>query len=153
MQQGLNIAGPNTATLCRNDEMDIIINILEIYNPRISEILSLTKKQVIPGKFAFLQGLKGSQDIIIRDRGILTSLEALLKDRQDKVFVYTSYYNVYSYIKKFMSHIVNQVGHKKNLHVTHAFRYLNVRGGMEDKTIKAVLHHNSVRSNRYYTNH
>lgn len=147
----LNIATPGRIISDRNDELDIILQILTIYNPRISEILSLTRSQIVPNKFAFLRGSKGSSDVVIRDREILAALVALSKDRQDKIFVYTSYHNVYAYIKENMSNIINSVNHKKNFHVTHAFRYLAVAVAMEEKTVKAVLHHNSVRSNHYYT--
>lgn len=144
------IESKNPAKL--NEEMEIILETLFLYNPRINEILSATKQQFNRAGFMVLKGSKKSADIIIRDRELIKKYHALAEKRETKLFRYTKYGDVYRYIWNNLSHIVNKVAKKKNCKVTHAFRYLNANTFEDEATIKSLLHHNSTRSNHFYTN-
>lgn len=131
---------------------EIIITILVIYNCRINEILKARWGNFHPEKFLILEGSKGSANIIIHDREILKSIKALPKSDQDFIFPWITYYQIYHEIKKKYSHLLNKISHRKNMKITHSFRYLNVSGIDNDKFIKDILHHNSTRSGKYYKN-
>jgi len=150
--QVINIISNQKFTSKCNDEMQIIIDILSLYNCRISEILNLRKQDFHRNKFVTLHGLKKSNDIILRDRSIVASLIKLASMRSDNIFVFTSYKKVYNFIKKNYSHLINSVTTKHNLKVTHLFRYLATETFNNDDEIKVLLHHNSKKSNHFYIN-
>ena len=128
----------------------LIIDILQIYNCRISEILEAKRINFIPGRFLILEGKKRSANIIIRTPEILKRLEELPKTDEVFFFKYVSYYSIYNFIKRNYSHLFKNIKIKKTHKITHAFRYLNVDDIANDKFIKDILHHNSVKSGKYY---
>lgn len=129
-----------------------VVEILLIYNSRISEILNLKYDGIYPDKYIILPGAKHSKDVIIRDREILRSVQNLKANGSNFVFYPVNYYQVYHYLKKNYSHLFKNILIKKNAKVTHAFRYLNVSTLGNDKLITEVLHHNSNRSAIFYKN-
>ena len=135
-----------------NDELNLIVAVLSLYNCRISEILSAKKSDIIKNKFVILHGAKGSADIVIRDKATVAAFVALSLNRKSNLFLYSNYSKVYTFIKKNFSHLICQVITKKNNKVTHVFRYINIEDLQDEKSIKSFLHHNSVRSNSFYTN-
>jgi len=135
-----------------SEELRTITDILTVYNCRITEILNLTKSYFFLPKFVVLKGLKGSNDIIIRDRLILERLKELSTKRENKIFVNNTYKQVYNFINRNYSYLIGKIEKKKNNKVTHCFRYSAVNNITDEQTIKTVLHHNSLKSNKYYTN-
>ena len=131
---------------------DIILEILVIYNCRISEILSADWNNFNQQKFLCLLASKGSASIIIRDRKILNAIASLPRINQTKIFPYVSYYQVYHHIKKNYSHLLSGIRIKKNMKITHAFRYQNINGIENEDFIRDILHHRSIRSGKYYIN-
>ena len=136
----------------KKDFFSIIIQILLIYNCRISEVLSASWSNFIPGKFLILVGVKKSANIIVHDRQILQLITTLPCIDKDKIFPHVTYYQVYHHLKTNYSHLFTDIKIKKNRKITHAFRYLNVAHIDNDKFIKDILHHNSTRSGKYYKN-
>jgi hypothetical protein len=131
--------------------LSTIIETLMVYNCRIGELLRLDKKFVLTGRFVIVKGSKGSADIIIRDRSLLAKYEFLKARCEKKIFEKLTYNQVYKCIKDNYSHLFKSIKCNKNKKVTHAFRYLNVAQLTDDDAVKAVLHHSSKRSNKYYT--
>ena len=134
------------------DLLKLITSILSIYNCRISEILSASWSNFYPERFLILKGAKKSQNIIVTDRIILNSIANLPKTHQVLIFPYISYYQVYHYIKSRYGHLFAKIKHRKNLKITHAFRYLNLESIDNDNFIKDILHHNSLKSGKFYKN-
>lgn len=136
----------------KKDYFSIIMQILIIYNCRISEVLSATWTNLIPGKFLILVGVKKSANIIVTDRKLLQLITDLPHIDKEKIFPYVSYTQIYHHIKTNYSHLLTDIRIKKNRKITHAFRYLNVASIDNEKFIKDILHHNSTRSGKYYKN-
>lgn len=148
----LNIKDYLTHQTLHNDIFSLIILILSIYNCRINEILKASWKNYYHGRFLILEGSKGSANIIIHDREILKAIALLPRSNEEFIFPWITYYQIYHEIKKKYSHILPNISHRKNMKITHSFRYLNVSGIDNDKFIKDILHHNSTRSGKYYKN-
>ena len=117
----------------------LIAKILLKYNCRINEILKAKWENFIPGRFLILIGSKGSANVIIRDTMILESINSLPRIDPILLFPFITYYQIYHEIKKKYSHLLKNISHKKNLKITHSFRYLNVEGIADDKIIKDIL--------------
>jgi len=131
---------------------EIILQILVIYNCRISEILKATHDNFNPDKFLCLHGAKGSAAVIIRDREILRAISKLPKNHPTLIFPFVTYYQVYHFIKTKYSHLLTGIKIKKNMKVTHAFRYSNVDKLKDENIIREVLHHRSMKSSKFYIN-
>lgn len=128
----------------------IILEILSIYNCRISEILSATLDNYFPGRFLILKGKKRSADIVITDRQILQSIDNLRIFSSNKIFDGVSYIQIYRIVKLNYSHLFRKFKKRKNDKVTHGFRYLNILNIKDIDSIKTILHHNSKKSQEYY---
>jgi hypothetical protein len=128
----------------------IVIEILQIYNCRISEILESKWINFFPNKFLIIQGKKNSSDIIIRDRILLEKISQLDRYGNDFIFFPVTYPRIKSLLLKNFSHMFNELKTKKNRKITHAFRYLNASNEFTPETNKAILHHNSKTSQNYY---
>lgn len=132
------------------DPMHLVLIILERYNPRISEILSAQWSNFYPKTYLILSGVKKSQNVIIRSPDILDAINKLPRVDSVKIFPYLTYSKVYHFIKANYSHLFNRFKKKKNCKVTHGYRYLNVEKISNDKVIRDILHHRSLRSGVYY---
>lgn len=128
----------------------IVVDILQVYNVRAGEVLSATWQNFFPGRFLILKAEKKSCDIIVRDRNILASIEALEKDHPTFIFYGVSYQKLYYYIKKNLSHLFNQPNKKGNMKITHYFRYANVRGIEDMSAVQTILYHKTLDSGVYY---
>ncbi|MCO6473708.1 MAG: site-specific integrase [Melioribacteraceae bacterium] len=128
----------------------IILEILALYNCRISEVLSATLDNYFPDRFLILKGKKKSSDIIITDRKILSDISQLNFFESNKIFDGITYLQMYRIIKRDYSHLFANFRKKKNAKITHGFRYLNILGVQDEKSIKSILHHNSIDSQKYY---
>lgn len=128
----------------------IILEILSIYNCRISEILSASLNNYYPDKFLILKGKKRSADIIITDRKILKDISQLNNFVNDLIFYPVTYKQIYDIVKKNYSHLFLKFKKKKNHKVTHGFRFLNICNVKDKDSIKTILHHNSKKSQDYY---
>lgn len=135
-----------------DQQSKIVITILQLYNCRISEVLDSTWKEFHPDKFLIIKGKKRSANIIVRDRELLKEINSLQRHSSEKIFCFTYYLRIYRYILRYFPDLVNQVQHTKNKKVTHAFRYKNVSGIVNDGIIMDILHHRTERSGKYYKN-
>jgi len=131
-------------------ELALIIEVLTTYNVRISEILNCICENVYENRFVILKASKQSADIIIRDKELLKKFIKLKANRTGLLITNVNYQTVYNYIKNTYGHLFKNFKSSKNNKVTHAFRYLNILDITDDKSIKSILHHNSVKSQKYY---
>lgn len=130
----------------------VIIQVLIIYNCRISEILSAEWSNFNPDRFLILKGAKRSANVIITDRALLKQINELPRLHASLIFPTVTQHQISHYILKNYSHLLTNIKIKKNRKITHAFRYLNIAGIVNDNFIKDILHHNSKRSGAYYKN-
>lgn len=130
--------------------MEIICELLNVYNCRISEILQAKWKDYYPNKYLVLRAVKHSRDIIVRDRIILLAISKLHHIHPDLIFYPVNYFRVYYHIKSNYSHLFSDVKIKKNKKITHYFRYNNVKNINEVSIAQSILNHNSKKSCVYY---
>ena len=116
--------------------------ILEVYNIRWAELRDIDKANLVPGNFQIVKGRKGSGDIIIRDREILQKLDSAFRKYGAQPFTLISYKQYYRHVWKTRGNQIRAIKKKKNYKVTHASRYFAVARVRDEKTIKAILHHN-----------
>ena len=128
----------------------IVLEILRVYNPRISEILSAKYSNYTKGKFLILEGRKRSRNIVIRDRFILESIDKLEPVHKDTIFPLVSYNDAWRAVQELYPEVVHRTKKNHNRHVTHGFRFLNVSSITNDKKVRDILHHSSVASGKYY---
>ena len=142
------------STPLQNDiqEMPLICAILELYNPRIIEILRLRKKDIFQNKFVVLPGAKKSSSVVIRDRELVARIVKLSLERTDVIFIHSPYTKIYRFVRNNYSHLSDKIKINKNRKITHAFRYLAVANILDDNIIKPLLHHGSKKSNKFYIN-
>ena len=129
-----------------------VIEILHIYNCRISEVLEAEWKNFFPQQFLILRGKKKSENIIITDRLILQAIANFNKSHNRFIFHYVKYKDIYNYLKNTLKGEISRFKKRKNNKVTHYFRYSNVAKLNEEGYIKTILHHKSVKSQKYYIN-
>lgn len=130
----------------------IIAEILQIENCRISEILSANWQDYHAHRFLILKGKKKSSPVVIRDRILLEKISKIPRTTGQLIFGCVNYRQVYHFIKSKYSHLFTNIKTRKNQKVTHAFRYINCRAIDNDEEIKVILHHNSLKSGKYYKN-
>lgn len=135
-----------------NIELDLCIEILRVYNPRISEILSCPTSNYYPGRFLILEGKKKSNNVIIRDPNILQIVDFLIKDGRNYIFQNLNYQLVKREVYRRYGYLITKIYCKKNKKVTHIFRYLNIDNLEKDEYIRDVLHHRSISSGMFYKN-
>lgn len=133
-----------------NQLIDCVIQILFLYNCRINEVLNARWSDLRGNKFLLLRGSKKSQDIIIQDRVLISQISNLRHSSDIYIFHPLTYYHVYRYVKTNFSHLFLKYKTKKNEKITHGFRYLNAESFNDESSLKALLHHNSTRAQRYY---
>lgn len=136
-----------------NDRMSLIIDILSLYNLRISEILSLKWSDVKQGSYIYVRGKKNSRDTIIRDRQIVSAINQLHHINSIYIFAPITYANVYRHIKRYLSHLFDRKYNKKNSKVTHYFRYKNAESLTTEKEVSTLLNHSGYNSAKYYNKH
>ena len=130
--------------------MAIAIEILKSYNCRASEVLSAKWKNYKPGLLLVLEASKQSCNVIVRDRFILSLIDNL--PHLDTVYIFPSinYNKLYHHCKVYYSHLFVKFKKRKNLKVTHGFRYLNVSQFGTEEIIRDILHHRSIKSGKFY---
>lgn len=133
-----------------NFKLFVFLETLEIYNLRVSELLEAKWHLFDKNHFLIVKGKKKSADIIIRDRILLSKIASLHKSDDTFIFHPLTYQAVYHYLKTNYSHLFKRFKSKNNYKVTHAFRYVNVENTNDEASIKAILHHNSTRSGKFY---
>jgi integrase len=131
-------------------QLAIAIEILKTYNCRAHEVLSASWHDFDKNRFLILTGCKKSSNVVIRDRFILSLIDALPRLHSDKIFPSLNYYHLYRHCKKYYSHLGVKFKKRKNFKVTHMFRYENVSQIGNDEKIRDILHHRSVKSGKYY---
>ena len=148
----INLSASNyTNFLTRyHPQLRIVLDILNIYNPRISEILNAKWSNYTKGKFLILDGLKRSRNIIIRDRGLLSAIENLERYHTELIFPLVSYNKVWRSVQELFPDLIHRSKKGKNRHVTHAFRFKNVSTITNDKKVRDILNHTSLSSGKYY---
>jgi integrase len=131
-------------------QMRVALSILESYNCRASEVLSARWDDFFPGKFLFLRGKKKSDDIVVRDRTILFDIRYIERSTSPLIFYLLSYNKLYREVKSKYSHLFIKFKGKHNYKVTHGFRYLNAQFSNDERRVKVILHHASLRSGKFY---
>lgn len=131
-------------------QLSVAIEILRVYNPRASEILSAKWSNFFPDRFLLLEGKKHSSNVIIRDRVILQLIKRLPKIDDILIFPSLNYYHLYRHVKQYYSHLFKKWKKRKNYKVTHGFRYKAVEPIGIDTEIRDILHHRSTKSGKYY---
>lgn len=131
-------------------QLAICIEILKTENCRASEILSAKWADFYPGQFLILVGKKHSSNIIIRDRFILSLIASLPVLDEEIIFPSINYYHLYHHVKNHYSHLFIKFRKKKNLKVTHGFRYSAVEQVANETKIRDILHHRSISSGKFY---
>jgi len=131
-------------------QLAICIEILKLYNCRANEVLKAKWKNFIPQKMLVLESSKQSCNVIVRDRFILHLIENL--PHLDTVFIFPSvnYNKLYHHCKIYYSHLFIKFKKRRNLKVTHGFRYLNVSQFGTEEIIRDILHHRTIKSGKYY---
>lgn len=132
------------------DQLSICIAILSQYNCRSAEVLSAKWNDFKPGKYLILEGCKGSSNVIIRDKTILESISRLRVLNKTMIFPSVNYYHLYRYCKKYFARNFRKFKKRKYEKVTHGFRYEIVSELDNEKKIRDILHHRSVKSGKYY---
>ena len=132
------------------DQLSVAIEILKCYNCRACEVLSANWQDFDKEKFLILPGAKSSSNVIIRDRFILELIDQLPRLDKTKIFPSLTYNHLYRHCKKFYSHLFTKFRGKKNFKVTHGFRYNAVAAVANEKKIRDILHHRSIRSGKFY---
>lgn len=130
--------------------MAIAIEILKTYNCRASELLNARWSNYHPDRFLILDGAKGSSNVIIRDRFILEMVSKLPILDKEKIFPSINYRRLYHHCKQHYSHLFVKFKKKKNLKVTHGFRYRAVEQVANEKQIRDILQHRSIKSGKFY---
>jgi hypothetical protein len=131
-------------------QIDICVMILAIYNCRAAEVLSADWNNYYADNFLILKGCKRSNNVVIRDRNILDMIGKIPRIFPPKIFFAVTYKKLYDHIKKYYSHLFIQFKTSKHYKVTHGFRYLNVSKIVDEKFVRDILHHRSIRSGEYY---
>lgn len=131
-------------------QLSVAIEILKCENCRASEVLNARWSDFHPGKFLILKGSKKSSNVIVRDRFILSLIDELPKLHEEKIFPSLNYYHLYRHCKQFYSHLFTKFKKKKNLKVTHGFRYRAVEAVANEEKIRDILHHRSIKSGKFY---
>ena len=134
----------------KNSQMAIVVEILKTYNCRASEVLQASWENFIPGSMLVLLASKQSCNVIVRDRFILSLISALPRIDNKKIFPSVSYNKLYHHCKVYYSHLFIKFKKRKNLKVTHGFRYLNVSQFGTEEIIRDILHHRSIKSGKFY---
>lgn len=147
-----NLINDCLAHRCTDERMRLIILILQDYNCRISEVLEAEWSNVITNNCFILKGKKGSEDIIIRDRTLISCILNLTRFHRKFIFYPVTYHNVYLFIKRNFPSLVNSIRRRKYKAVTHAFRYPASVLVEDENTTKVILHHKSLKSQVYYKN-
>lgn len=133
-----------------NNFLELISEILIQYNCRASEILNAKWTNFFPDQFLILEGKKRSQPVIIRDRYILEKIKEVPRVNDTYIFGFIPYSSLYHYFKQSKSHLFPLIKNKKNQAVTHAPRYYAAAKVSDEKFLKSILHHNSLKSQLYY---
>lgn len=129
---------------------ELISDIVIEYNCRANEILRAKWKNFYPDQFLILEGSKSSQPVIIRDKILLEKISKVPRVDEKFIFGFITYNCFYHYFKRYKSHLFPAIKNRKNKAITHAPRYYAIREITDDKIIKTILHHNSIKSQQYY---
>lgn len=133
-----------------NNFLELISEILIQYNCRASEILNAKWTNFFPDHFLILEGKKRSQPVIIRDRYILEKIKEVPRVNDTYIFGFIPYSSLYHYFKQTKSHLFKQIKTRKNKAITHAPRYVAASLSNDEKILKSILHHSSLKSQIYY---
>jgi len=134
----------------KNSQMAIVVEILKTYNCRANEVLTAKWKNFVPELMLVLESSKQSCNVIVRDRFILSLIGELPRIDQDLIFPSVNYNKLYHHCKVYYSHLFIKFKKRKNLKVTHGFRYLNVSQFGTEEIIRDILHHRSIKSGKFY---
>jgi hypothetical protein len=131
-------------------QLAICIEILKLYNCRANEVLKAKWQNFIPQKMLVLESSKQSCNVIVRDRFILHLIENLPHLDTVLIFPSVNYNKLYHHCKIYYSHLFIKFKKRRNLKVTHGFRYLNVSQFGTEEIIRDILHHRTIKSGKYY---
>jgi hypothetical protein len=77
-------------------------------------------------------------------------IDQLPKLDEKKIFPSLNYYHLYRHCRKFYGHMFLKFRGKKNLKITHGFRYDAVTEVANEEKIRDILHHRSIKSGKFY---
>ena len=130
----------------------LFITILSRHNLRVCELLRCKRTDLMPGRYLIIPGAKGSCNVIIRDKDLIAEAASIPASGSDLLFYPLTYNLIYRDVKRYYSHLFVDIKTRKNQKVTHAFRYLAVRGVVDVEIARDILHHRSSKSSKYYLN-
>lgn len=128
----------------------LILEILEVYSPRISEILEAKWLDFQPDFCLVLKGKKHSRDVVIHDRSILDQINKLPRQHEQLIFYPVKYKTMYDRIKRDYGHLFRKYKKKKNEKITHGFRFKNAEKLRNPHFVTALLNHSSTKTKKYY---
>lgn len=133
-------------------QFDLIYYLLDRFNFRISEILNLNINSFVAPKHIIFKLSKSKNYFVVSDKDLYSVMFRIFSDLPNHKFS-VNYLSVYHWIlKKHPESVICSA--KKNNKVTHAFRYKNAElfsnCERSEEEIKALLKHNSVKSQKYY---
>ena len=134
----------------RISQMAICVEILKTYNCRANEVINANWKNFKPELMLVLESSKQSCNVVVRDRFILNLIDDLPRLDKNLIFPSVSYSKLYHHCKVYYSHLFVKFKKRKNLKVTHGFRYLNVSQFGTEEIIRDILHHRSIKSGKFY---
>ena len=132
------------------NKMDLIYLLLKTYNLRISEILMMQGNQIRGGKFIFVKGVKGSQNVIIRESRIVGMCALFVSKPYDFVFEGITYSKVYNWLEKYHSTEILSRANYHNRSVTHSYRHANANLCESEEEATLILNHKNTKSQEYY---
>jgi len=133
-------------------QMNTILLIQERYNFRISEVLRLSSNCLMPDFNISVKLSKCTAYSIIRDEEIWNLLSEIFAHNINKSFT-IPYKSYYWYLSHYHSNLIIRKKNGNNK-VSHSFRYKKAQqlqsNDAPEMLIKAQLHHQSKKSQKYY---
>lgn len=133
-------------------QLNTILLIQKRYSFRISEILNLNLESLNDDFTIHVKLSKCTEYTVIRDIEVFELLQKIFSHNFNNSFTVT-YKNYYNYLKKYHNELLIK-SKTNNAKVTHSFRYRKAQmlkdQNKNEKIIKAELHHQSIKSQKYY---
>lgn len=133
-------------------QLNTVLLIQKRYTFRISEVLNLNIESLSDDFNIHVKLSKCNEYSVIRDEEIHSLLKSIFNHNYNNSFTIT-YKNYYNYLLKYHNGLIIK-SNTDNNKVTHSFRYRKAQklkaSDKDPKIIKASLHHQSVKSQKYY---
>lgn len=134
-----------------NPSVRAVLRVCLLYLSRISELLSLTTRDVVQPDRVICSGLKRSRDYLIFLPGLSEQIALWPCDRQILSLFSVTYMQCYRACVS--AGIRHSKSSGKNTPRTHAGRFMFTKEHghqLKETTLRDILHHNSISSQSYY---